>query len=131
MIQNNTNLKVYDNSGASIVKCFKNLKYQNNNNLNAIIKISVKEVKSHRKSLIKRGQIFNALVIKSKYNLPRFNGQKITFQNNGCILIDNINFKNKKTRNKLTLIGSNVFGVALKEFRLYSIKININAINIL
>ena len=131
MIQNNTNLKVYDNSGASIVKCFKNLKYQNNNNLNAIIKISVKEVKPHRKSLIKRGQIFNALVIKSKYNLPRFNGQKITFQNNGCILIDNINFKNKKTRNKLTLIGSNVFGVALKEFRLYSIKININAINIL
>ena len=131
MVQNNTNLKVYDNSGASIVKCFKNLKYQNNNNLNAIIKISVKEVKPHRKSLIKRGQIFNALVIKSKYNLPRFNGQKITFQNNGCILIDNINFKNKKTRNKLTLIGSNVFGVALKEFRLYSIKININAINIL
>lgn len=131
MVQNNTNLKVYDNSGASIVKCFKNLKYQNNNNLNAIIKISVKEVKPHRKSLIKRGQIFNALIIKSKYNLPRFNGQKITFQNNGCILIDNINFKNKKTRNKLTLIGSNVFGVALKEFRLYSIKININAINIL
>jgi len=131
MIQNNTNLKVYDNSGASIVKCFKNLKYQNNNNLNAIIKISVKEVKPHRKSLIKRGQVFNALIIKSKYNLPRFNGQKITFQNNGCILIDNINFKNKKTRNKLTLIGSNVFGVALKEFRLYSIKININAINIL
>jgi len=131
MVQNNTNLKVYDNSGASIVKCFKNLKYQNNNNLNAIIKISVKEVKPHRKSLIKRGQVFNALIIKSKYNLPRFNGQKITFQNNGCILIDNINFKNKKTRNKLTLIGSNVFGVALKEFRLYSIKININAINIL
>jgi len=131
MVQNNTNLKVYDNSGASIVKCFKNLKYQNNNNLNAIIKISVKEVKPHRKSLIKRGQVFNALIIKSKYNLPRFNGQKITFQNNGCILIDNINFKNKKTRNKLTLIGSNVFGVALKEFRLYSIKITINARNIL
>lgn len=131
MVQNNTNLKVYDNSGASIVKCFKNLKFKNNNKLNAIIKVSVKEVKPHRKSSIKRGQVFNALVIKSKYNLPRFNGQKITFKNNGCILIDNINFKNKKTRNKLTLIGSNVFGIALKEFRLYSIKININAINIL
>lgn len=131
MVQNNTNLKVYDNSGANVVKCFKNLKFQNNNKLNAIIKVSVKEVKPHRKSSIKRGQIFDALIIKSKYTLPRFNGQKITFENNGCILIDNINFKNKKTRNKLTLIGSNVFGIALKEFRMYSIKMNINAINIL
>lgn len=131
IIQNNTKLNVYDNSGISIVKCFKNLKFKNNNNLNRIIKISVKEVKSQHKSSVKCGQIYNALVIKSKYNLPRFNGQKITFETNGCIIIDNINFKNKKTRNKLTLIGSNVMGVALKEFRIYSIKLNINAINIL
>ena len=131
MIQNNTKLRVFDNSDASVVKCFKNLKFQNNNKLSAIIKISVKEIKVNKKASIKRGQVFNALVIKSKYNLLRFNGQKITFDNNGCILVDNINFKNKKTRNKLTLLGSNVFGVALKEFRLYSIKLNINAINIL
>ena len=131
MIQNNTKLRVFDNSDASVVKCFKNLKFQNNNKLSAIIKISVKEIKVNKKASIKRGQVFNALVIKSKYNLPRFNGQKITFDNNGCTLVDNINFKNKKTRNKLTLLGSNVFGVALKEFRLYSIKLNINAINIL
>ena len=131
MIQNNTKLRVFDNSDASVVKCFKNLKFQNNNKLSAIIKISVKEIKVNKKASIKRGQVFNALVIKSKYNLPRFNGQKITFDNNGCILVDNIKFKNKKTRNKLTLLGSNVFGVALKEFRLYSIKLNINAINIL
>lgn len=131
MIQNNTKLRVFDNSDASVVKCFKSLKFQNNNKLSAIIKISVKEIKVNKKASIKRGQVFNALVIKSKYNLPRFNGQKITFDNNGCILVDNINFKNKKTRNKLTLLGSNVFGVALKEFRLYSIKLNINAINIL
>ena len=131
MIQNKTKLKDFDNSDASVVKCFKNLKFQNNNKLSAIIKISVKEIKVNKKASIKRGQVFNALVIKSKYNLPRFNGQKITFDNNGCILVDNINFKNKKTRNKLTLLGSNVFGVALKEFRLYSIKLNINAINIL
>ena len=131
MIQNNTKLRVFDNSDASVVKCFKNLKFQNNNKLSAIIKISVKEIKVNKKASIKRGQVFNALVIKSKYNLPRFNCQKITFDNNGCILVDNINFKNKKTRNKLTLLGSNVFGVALKEFRLYSIKLNINAINIL
>ena len=131
MIQNNTKLRVFDNSDASVVKCFKNLKFQNNNKLSARIKISVKEIKVNKKASIKRGQVFNALVIKSKYNLPRLSGQKITFDNNGCILVDNINFKNKKTRNKLTLLGSNVFGVALKEFRLYSIKLNINAINIL
>ena len=131
MIQNCSKIKVYDNSGANYVKCFKNLKYLNNNKLNAIVKVSVKELKSKKKLSVKKGQVLDALLIKSKYNLPRFNGQKIIFENNGCILIDKINFKNKKTRNKLVLTGSNVFGVVLKEFRLYSIKININAINIL
>ena len=131
MIQNCSKLKVYDNSGASIVKCFKNLKYKNNNKLNAIVKVSVKELKLHRKTSIKKGQIFNALVLKSCYNLPRFNGQKILFETNGCILIDNINFKNKKNRNKINVIGSTVTGLVLKEFRIYSIKLNMNAINIL
>lgn len=131
MIQNCSKLNVYDNSGASIVKCFKNLKYQNNNKLNAIVKVSVKELKLHRKTSIKKGQIFNALILKSRYNLPRFNGQKILFETNGCILIDNINFKNKKNRNKINVIGSTVTGLVLKEFRIYSIKLNMNAINIL
>ena len=131
MIQNCSKLKVYDNSGASIVKCFKNLKYQNNNKLNAIVKVSVKELKLHRKTSIKKGQIFNALILKSRYNLSRFNGQKILFETNGCILIDNINFKNKKNRNKINVIGSTVTGLVLKEFRIYSIKLNMNAINIL
>ena len=54
MIQNCSKLKVYDNSGASIVKCFKNLKYKNNNKLNAIVKVSVKELKLHRKTSIKK-----------------------------------------------------------------------------
>ena len=131
MIQNCSKLKVYDNSGASIVKCFKNLKYKNNNKLNAIVKVSVKELKLHRKTSIKKGQIYNALILKSRYNLLRFNGQKILFETNGCILIDNINFKNKKNRNKINVIGSTVTGLVLKEFRIYSIKLNMNAINIL
>lgn len=131
MLQNCSKLHVYDNSGANTVRCFKNLKYQNNNKYNSILKISVQELKLHKKTTTKKGQILNALLIKSKYTLPRFNGQKITFMSNGCILINNINFKNRKTRNKITLVGSTVFGLMLKEFRLYSIKININSINII
>ena len=49
MIQNCSKLKVIDNSGANVVKCFKNLKFQNNNKLNNLIKVSVKEVKSKKK----------------------------------------------------------------------------------
>lgn len=131
MIQNCSKLKVCDNSGVSVVKCFKNLKYRNNNKLNSIVKVSIKELKIHKKTSIKKGKILDALILKTKYNLPRFNGQKILFETNGCILIDNINFKNKKSRNKITLIGSTVTGLVLKEFRIYSIKLNINAINIL
>lgn len=130
MIQNCSRLQVYDNSGANIVKCFKTLTYQNNKKYNHLIKISIQEIKVHKKTAIKKGQIYNALIIKSKYLLPRFNGQQIRFDTNGCILINNINFKNKKTRNKITVIGTSVFGLIQKEFRLYSIKLNINAINI-
>lgn len=132
MIQNCSKLRVFDNSGAHIVKCFKNLKYKNNKKLNAIIKISIKELKSNNnKNSIKKGQVLNALIIKTKYSLPRFNGQKILFDTNGCILIDNINFKNKKVRTKLNLLGSTISGLTLKELRIYSIKLNINAINII
>ena len=97
MIQNCSKLRVYDNSGANVVKCFKTFKFKNNAKLNKIIKISVQELKIHKKTIIKKGQVFNALIIKSKYTKPRFNGQRISFDNNGCILINNINFKNKLT----------------------------------
>lgn len=131
MCQPGSLLHVYDNSGVYLVKCFKNLTYQNNKTYSFLIKISVQEIKQTRKVLVKKGQIYNALIIKSRYMQPRFNGQQIKFDTNGCILVNNINFKNKKTRNKITLIGTSIFGLIQKEFRLYSIKLNINSINIL
>ena len=126
MLQPCSLIHVYDNSGVNLVKCFKNLTYQNNKTYPFLIKVSVQEIKAHRKTLIKKGQIYNALIIKSRYMQPRFNGQQIKFDKNGCILVNNI-----KTRNKITLIGTSVFGLIQKEFRLYSIKLSINSINIL
>jgi large subunit ribosomal protein L14 len=131
MIQNCSFLQVFDNSGAIYVKCFKTYKYHNNRYFNFIIKVSVRKYRMHKKVVTKKGQVFNALIIKTKTNRPRFNGQKIVFDKNGCIIINNINFRNKKTRNKINMLSSTTFGLALKEFRLYSIKININTINII
>lgn len=48
MIQNCSKLRVYDNSGANVVKCFKTFKFKNNAKLNKIIKISVQELKIHK-----------------------------------------------------------------------------------
>mgnify|MGYP000669975839 FL=1 len=96
MLQPCSLIHVYDNSGVNLVKCFKNLTYQNNKTYPFLIKVSVQEIKAHRKTLIKKGQIYNALIIKSRYMQPRFNGQQIKFDKNGCILVNNINFKNKK-----------------------------------
>ena len=36
MIQNCSKLRVYDNSGANVVKCFKTFKFKNNAKLNKI-----------------------------------------------------------------------------------------------
>lgn len=132
MIQNRSKIKVCDNSGAIRVRCFKNLKFKNNNKLNLIVKVSVREVKiNNKKTLIKKGQVYDAFVVKKTYTVPRFNGQKVLFDINSCILINKINFKNKKTRNKLAMLGSTVLGIALKEFRIYSVKLNINSANII
>lgn len=131
MVQKCTKFKIYDNSGVQIVKCFKKLKFQKNQKLNKLLKVSIQSIKPQKKTSIKAGQIYNALLIKSRYAKPRFNGQKISFDVNGGILINNIKFKQYKTRNKLVLPNATVFGLIQKEFRLYSIKLNIKSINIL
>ena len=85
MLQPCSLIHVYDNSGVNLVKCFKNLTYQNNKTYPFLIKVSVQEIKAHRKTLIKKGQIYNALIIKSRYMQPRFNGQQIKFDKNGYV----------------------------------------------
>ena len=97
MIQQETSLQVADNSGAKTVKCIKVLggykkKYAQ---LGDIIVVSVQELRNKSKftSKVKKGEIYKALVLRTKTKIKKKDGT--------------ITFYNKKTRNSnaVTLIN--------------------------
>lgn len=111
MIQVGTILKVTDNSGAKIVCCIKVLcgfqrRYAR---LGDVILISVKELRAKRKafSKVKKGEIYHALITRTKSLKKAKYGDTILFDENAVILL------NKQNK----LIGTRVFGGIYKYFR--------------
>lgn len=110
MIQEQTILKVSDNSGAKKVKCIKVLggfkrKYAI---LGDTIVVSVQELrnKSKKTSKVKRKEIYKALIIRTKIPLKKKDGTTVNFKNNAVILL---NTKEKP-------IGTRVIGPVPKNF---------------
>lgn len=104
MIQQQTILKVVDNSGAKIVKCIKVLggfkkRYAN---LGDIIVVSVQQLrnKSKKTSKVLKGDVFRALIVGTKKNYKKKNGLIFCLQNNSVVLL------NKQGN----LIGSRILG---------------------
>jgi large subunit ribosomal protein L14 len=100
MIQPETILQVADNSGAKTVKCIKILggykkKYAK---LGDIIVISVQELRNKARitSKVKKGEIYKALVIRTKKKIKKKDGTII--------------FSNKKTKNSNAAILINKKG---------------------
>ena len=92
MIQQQTILKVSDNSGANTVKCIKVLggfkkKFAK---LGNTIVVSIQELrnKSRKTSKVKKGEIFKALIIKTKSKQQNKDGSIIFFDNNSVSLIN-------------------------------------------
>ncbi|BBA84842.1 50S ribosomal protein L14 [endosymbiont of Pachyrhynchus infernalis] len=107
MIQERTILLVSDNSGAKKVMCIKVLggskkKYAY---VGDIIKVTVKEIIPRSK--IKKGEIFDAVIIRTKKNIHRLNKSYIKFDSNSCVLINS-------TKNP---IGTRIFGPVTNELR--------------
>lgn len=103
MIQQETILKVTDNSGAKTVKCVKVLggfkrKFAY---LGDIIVVSIKTVKNFSK--IRKGEIHKALIIRTKKKLNKKDGCSIRLYENSVSLI------NKQGRN-LTPTANRIFG---------------------
>jgi len=97
MIQQETILQVADNSGAKTVKCIKVLGgYKKKTaKLNDIIVISVQELRNKAKisSKVKKGEIYKALVIRTKKEIRQKDGtvlcyKKKTRNSNSVILIN-------------------------------------------
>jgi large subunit ribosomal protein L14 len=91
MIQQQTILKVADNSGAKTVKCIKVLggfkkRFAKTGN---VIVVSIKELrnKSKKTSKVKKGDVYKGLIVKTKAKQFNKDGSLIFFDSNAISLI--------------------------------------------
>lgn len=107
MIQMQSVLDVADNSGARSVQCIKVLggSHRRYAHIGDIIKVSVKE--SIPRGKAKKGDVFNAVVVRTKKGVRRPDGSVIRFDRNAAVLL-NAN---------LQPIGTRIFGPVTRELR--------------
>ena len=106
MIREETSLTVADNTGARKVKCFRVLGQRKQYaRIGDIIKVSVKEAQPG--GVVKKGQVVNAVVVRTKQPIRRPDGSSLRFDNNAVVIIDNTN----------NPIGSRIFGPVARELR--------------
>ena len=95
MIQQQTLLKVSDNSGAKIAKCIKVFGgfKRKTAKIGDTILVSIKELRENlpSNSKIKKGQIYKAIIIRTKKVMSKRNNTFIFFDNNSVILVDKKN----------------------------------------
>lgn len=107
MIQAETNLDVADNSGARKVQCIKVLggskrKYAS---VGDVIVVSVKD--AIPRGRVKKGDVMQAVVVRTAKDIRRTDGTTIRFDNNAAVLI------NKQGEP----IGTRIFGPVTRELR--------------
>jgi large subunit ribosomal protein L14 len=94
MIQQQTILKVADNSGAKIVKCIKvpGGFQRKIAKLGDIIVVSVQKLrnKSKRTSKVKKKEIYTALIIRTKTVYTKKTGIALNFNENAVVLINKL-----------------------------------------
>jgi len=107
MIQSETRLEVADNSGARQVACIKVMGGSKRRyaRIGDVIKVSVKDAIPRGK--VKKGQVLNAVIVRTKKPLMRSDGTAIRFDTNACVLINNQNEP----------IGTRIFGPVTRELR--------------
>ncbi|GAA3571790.1 MULTISPECIES: 50S ribosomal protein L14 [Marinobacter] len=107
MIQTQTMLEVADNSGARQVQCIKVLggSHRRYASVGDIIKVTVKEAIPRGK--VKKGQVLNAVVVRTRKGVRRPDGSLIRFDGNAAVLLNNQDAP----------IGTRIFGPVTRELR--------------
>lgn len=107
MIQQETKLKVADNSGAKRVKCFKVLGGSRRRyaQVGDIIICSVQD--ADPEAGVKKGEVVRAVVVRTTRYVKRKDGSKIRFDEDSCVLIDD----------KGNPRGTRIFGPIAREVR--------------
>ncbi|MYH70671.1 MAG: 50S ribosomal protein L14 [Gammaproteobacteria bacterium] len=107
MIQRQTVLGAADNSGARRLMCVKVLGGSKRRyaGVGDVIKVSVKE--AIPRSKVKKGELYNAVVVRTRKGVRRPDGSLIRFDSNAAVLLNN----------QLQPIGTRIFGPVTRELR--------------
>lgn len=107
MIQMQTSLDVADNSGAKKVMCIKVLggSHRRYAGIGDIIKVSIKDAMPRTR--VKKGDVYNALVVRTRKGVRRADGSVIRFDGNAAVILNN----------QLQPLGTRIFGPVTRELR--------------
>ncbi|PAS94366.1 MAG: 50S ribosomal protein L14 [Candidatus Dactylopiibacterium carminicum] len=107
MIQMQTILDVADNTGARAVMCIKVLGGSKRRyaSVGDIIKVSIKDAAPRGR--VKKGDVYNAVVVRTAKGVRRNDGSLIRFDKNAAVLLNS----------KLEPIGTRIFGPVTRELR--------------
>ena len=107
MIQAQSRLLVADNSGAREVMCIKVLGGSKRRyaHVGDVIKVAIKEAIPTGR--VKKGQVADAVIVRTKKNIKREDGSSIKFDDNAAVLIN----AQKQP------IGTRIFGPVSRELR--------------
>jgi len=107
MIQMQSVLSAADNSGARSLKCIKVLGGSKRRyaRIGDVIKVSVGDAIPRGK--VKKGEVYNAVVVRTRSGVRRADGSLIKFDGNAAVLLNS----------KLEPIGTRIFGPVTRELR--------------
>jgi len=102
-----TNLDIADNSGAKKVMCIKVLggSHRRYARIGDIIKVSIKDAIPRGK--VKKGEVYNALVVRTRKGVRRSDGSVIRFDTNAAVILNG----------QLQPVGTRIFGPVTRELR--------------
>ena len=107
MIQMQTVLNAADNSGARSVQCIKVLggSHRRYARVGDVIKVSIKD--AIPRGRVKKGEVYNAVVVRTRKGIRRSDGSSIRFDQNAAVILNQ----------KLEPIGTRIFGPVTRELR--------------
>ena len=107
MIQTESMLDIADNSGARRVQCIKVLggSHRRYAGIGDVIKVSVKE--AIPRGRVRKGQVMNAVVVRTKKGVRRIDSSLIRFDQNAAVLLNQ----------QLQPVGTRIFGPVTRELR--------------
>ena len=108
MIQMQSRLEVADNTGARSIMCIKVLGGSKRRyaSIGDIIKVSIKDAAPRGR--VKKGEVYDAVVVRTAKEFQRNDGSHIRFDDNAAVLLDG------ETKNPR---GTRIFGPVARELR--------------